>query len=365
MRLEETESTGVPPALGGSIGRIGLLEECNELCDGVLLLGASSRAGGSSGGSSGRAAGNSGVFSDRGGLSGSRGLSSGRAGRSGSHGRRGRGGAGGRLGSSRGSGSGSWGVLDGAEGKELGSSLSSTLDQSGARNGVAVKRSVDAEAKTRASLAVGVGEGDGVGWLESTASRDGKLVARNVVLSTTSRASSVESDSLSTEEVITRGEVLGDGEAKLATAVVEVLGTPQVVVTLGGARCLSPGVLVHLEEVLRTSSGGSILDGGHVGKHGAPVSTTDTLLSRGTGIVLVHLDGDLVSSSKLAVSFRIGRVHVALQRGAAVVLNGAVGRDLPDTLAAEVLTVLPEVLPCGVGVGSGSEASDNSSGLHV
>lgn len=74
---------------------------------------------------------------------------------------------------------------------------------------------MDREAKTRASLAVGLRECDTLGH-KSTATSNSKLVASDVVLSTTSRASGVKRNSLSTEEVVTSGELLGDGEAELS-----------------------------------------------------------------------------------------------------------------------------------------------------
>lgn len=77
---------------------------------------------------------------------------------------------------------------------------------------------MDREAKTWASLAVGLRECDTLGC-ESTATSNSKLVASDVVLSTTSRASGVKRNSLSTEEVVTSGEVLGDSEVELSACV--------------------------------------------------------------------------------------------------------------------------------------------------
>lgn len=77
---------------------------------------------------------------------------------------------------------------------------------------------MDRETKTWASLAVGLRECDTLGR-ESTATSNSKLVASDVVLSTTSRASSVKRNSLSAEEVVTSGEVLGDGEVELSACI--------------------------------------------------------------------------------------------------------------------------------------------------
>jgi hypothetical protein len=74
---------------------------------------------------------------------------------------------------------------------------------------------VDGETKTRASLGVSSGEGHTL-RLKGSATGDGKLVASNVVLSTTSSASSVESNSLSPEQVVTGGDVGWNLEVKLS-----------------------------------------------------------------------------------------------------------------------------------------------------
>lgn len=80
--------------------------------------------------------------------------------------------------------------------------------------------------------------------------------------------------------------------------------------------------------------------------------------------MLVHLDGDCITSCELTVSLCISWVHVALQRGAGVILNWTVGRDLPDTSAAQILSILSEVLLCGMCVGGGGKASNDSENLH-
>jgi hypothetical protein len=74
---------------------------------------------------------------------------------------------------------------------------------------------MNGESKARTGLRVGFGELDTLG-LKSTASGDSKLVAGDIMLSTTSRASSVQSDGLSSQEVVTRCDVRGDLEVKLS-----------------------------------------------------------------------------------------------------------------------------------------------------
>jgi hypothetical protein len=74
---------------------------------------------------------------------------------------------------------------------------------------------MNGESKARTGLRVGFGELNTLG-LKSTASSDSKLVAGNVVLSTASSASSVQSDGLSSQEVVTRCDVRGDLEVKLS-----------------------------------------------------------------------------------------------------------------------------------------------------
>jgi hypothetical protein len=163
----------VPPHLLGRSGvfsAISLLEEGNELGDGVLLLfsgagrssrrrgraAARARLGNSSGG--GRRNGGS--------LSGSGGACRCRAYRHGACSWCSRSSTGSRLGGSGGSDGSGWGTLNRAEGQELGSSLSSAFDKGRSRSRVAIERSVDAESKTFSSLAVCGREGDGIGRLQ-------------------------------------------------------------------------------------------------------------------------------------------------------------------------------------------------------
>jgi hypothetical protein len=74
---------------------------------------------------------------------------------------------------------------------------------------------VDGEAETSTSLGVRLWEFHTLGD-KGTGSSDGELVAGNVVLGTTGRASRVKCNGLSAEEVVTRGDVGGDLEVKLS-----------------------------------------------------------------------------------------------------------------------------------------------------
>jgi hypothetical protein len=74
---------------------------------------------------------------------------------------------------------------------------------------------MDGETKTRAGLCVSIRESNALG-LKGTTTGDSELVASNVVLSTASRASSVESDSLRPQQVVTRRNVGRDLEVKLS-----------------------------------------------------------------------------------------------------------------------------------------------------
>jgi hypothetical protein len=74
---------------------------------------------------------------------------------------------------------------------------------------------MDGETKTRAGLCVSVRESNALG-LKGATTGDSELVASNVVLSTTSRAGSVESDSLGPQQVVTRRNVGRDLEVELS-----------------------------------------------------------------------------------------------------------------------------------------------------
>jgi hypothetical protein len=95
------------------------------------------------------------------------------------------------------------------------------------------------------------------------------------------------------------------------TVVVEVFGTPEIVVTLGGSWVLSPGILVNLEELAGTIGGGRILNLGHVCEDGTPVGTTKGLCLAVTGVVLVHLDGHCVTGLEVALAFSRSWANVA------------------------------------------------------
>jgi Fe-S cluster assembly iron-binding protein IscA len=74
---------------------------------------------------------------------------------------------------------------------------------------------MDGEAETRTGLRVSIGEGNTLG-LKSSTSSDSELVAGDVVLSTTGSASSVQSDSFSSQQVVAWCDVGGDLEVELS-----------------------------------------------------------------------------------------------------------------------------------------------------
>lgn len=369
------------------------LEELGEGVDIVLLVaslrgsgGLRSRGGSSSGsgdlsrlGLSGRSGSGRGGSSRGGGLSrlGLNGRSSSSGSSNGSLGR-GSNGSGGGRGSSTAGGLGCTG--NSTEGQELRVGLRTASVQGGAGHGVLAHVLVDRETKARASLRVSLRELD-TGRSGGTGAGDLELVASDVVLSTTSGGGSVKSDSLSTEEVVTGSDVRGDGEVELSAVVVEVLSAPVVVVTLGRARGLLPSVLVDLEELRGTISGGGILDLGKIGHNGTPMGTANALLlAAAAALLLVHLNSfillasclpsqrsnlrDCVTSREAALARSSSRVDVALQSSGCVVLNGAVGGGKTSACALKVLSVFPELLPCGVGVCQRSHTCENSDGLH-
>lgn len=95
------------------------------------------------------------------------------------------------------------------------------------------------------------------------------------------------------------------------TVVVEVLGTPEVTVSLSGIWVLGPCVLVDLEEFAGTIGGGSVFDLGHVCEDGSPVGAANALLSAVTAVMLVHLNGDSVTGFEVALSIGGGGADVA------------------------------------------------------
>ncbi|OSS54808.1 hypothetical protein B5807_01189 [Epicoccum nigrum] len=289
------------------------LKVLGEGVDVVFLVASlrSSGGGRSSSGSSDRGRGSGSGNLGGGRLSNSRGHSSG-CGR-GSRGGSSRGGNGSAGGRGRGTAGGSGDTLDLTEGQELGVNLGSALVEGRSRHGVRVKRSVDRETKARTSLRVCLRELDTLRG-GGTVTSDLELVAGDIVLSTTGGRGSVESDGLSAEEVVTRSDIIRDGEVKLSAVVVQVLGAPEIGVTLGRARGLLPAVLVDLEELGRAISSGSILDLGEIGHDGTPVSTANTLLLAVTAArLLVHLNCDCVTSCEAALAGSSSRVNIALQ----------------------------------------------------
>jgi hypothetical protein len=99
----------------------------------------------------------------------------------------------------------------------------------------------------------------------------------------------------------------------LHTVVVQVLGSPEVSIALRRSRVLLPAVLIDLKEFARAISFGSILDLAHVSKNRSPMSTANSLCCAEAIVVLVHLNGDRVTSLERTFSRCCGRVDVALR----------------------------------------------------
>lgn len=140
----------------------------------------------------------------------------------------------------------------------------------------------------------------------------------HVVLGTVLGAGGVESDGLGTEKVVTRGDVGGNDNVLLAAALVDQVVTPGVVVgEVAG--------LEDLEERAGAIGGGGVGDGAQVDHDGAVVGTSNGLLSAGTGVVLVHLDGDGVAGLDAAGGGGGSGVGVAAHVVGRRVLDGGVG----------------------------------------
>lgn len=143
-----------------------------------------------------------------------------------------------------------------------------------AGNGVAAHLSVDVDLDTGLGSLVGTRELDG-GRGGAAASGDGELVARHVWLSTASTSGRVEGKDLCAQQVVTGGDVGGDLDVDLAAALVEVLGTPEIIVAAPARRVLGPGVLVDLEPAGGAVGGGGVADLCEVGLDGAVVVSSN------------------------------------------------------------------------------------------
>lgn len=127
-----------------------------------------------------------------------------------------------------------------------GSLASAARVQSRARDGVAGHLGVDVDLDTGVGGLVGTREADG-GRGGVAAAGDGELVARHVRLGTADAAGRVEGDDLGAQEVVASGDIRRDLDVDTAAALVEVLDTPEIVVTAPAGRVLAPTVLVDLE----------------------------------------------------------------------------------------------------------------------
>lgn len=210
------------------------------------------------------------------------------------------------LGGLRGAGSRSHG------GASLSSNgLGSAGDHSRAGGDVGVEVLVDVDLDAGVGRPVRAGERHARGVVGATA-RDGELVARNVELGTTSTARSMQGNSLSPQQIVTRRQVAGDADIHLAAVGIEVLGAPEVVRAGATGGVLGPSVLEDLEEGGAAVSGGGVGDLGHVDQDRAVVGAADGFLAAVAGVVLVHFDGYGAACGDGALSGDGAGVGVAL-----------------------------------------------------
>lgn len=143
-------------------------------------------------------------------------------------------------------------------------------------------RVVDRLAEDGVRQLVRAGEAD-TGRVRASATSDLDLEARHVGLGLSNAG--VQSQNLRADEVVARGDVLGDREGSLAAVGVEDLGAP------GGGGALV-AVLGDLEEGAR-GGGGGVRDLRHVDQDGAVVGAADGGVgARAVTGLGVHLDGE-------------------------------------------------------------------------
>jgi len=95
------------------------------------------------------------------------------------------------------------------------------------------------------------------------------------------------------------------------TVVVQILGAPEVVVTLCRSWVLLPRVLVDFEKLARSVRSGGIFDLRHVCQHGSPMGTANALLFALSVVVLVHFDRDCVTCLEATLAAGNSGVDVA------------------------------------------------------
>lgn len=141
----------------------------------------------------------------------------------------------------------------------------------------------------------------------------------------------MQGDGLGTQEVVAGGEVLGDRDIHLATASVEVLGSPVVVTARGTPG--RPGVLEDLEPGgVSTFGRGGVVDGGHVDKDRTVVGTSNGLVGAAAVVgLLVHLDGHSAARGDITLGGDWGGSRVASHVLGGDVLDGGVAQGNTST----------------------------------
>jgi hypothetical protein len=222
------------------------------------------------------------------------------------------------------------------------------------RADVLERRVVDSLGEDSVAELVGAGEAD-AGGVGAAATSDLDLEAGDVRLGLTNTR--VQRKSLSSDEVVARGDVLGDSESSLSAVCVQDLSAP-----CGGSALVS--VLGDLEE--RTAGSGlCVRNLGHVDHDGAVVGTANSGLGAGALVGLsVHLNGQSATSSDLANAIGLGWATATEHVCRREAVNRTVVLDGSRALGALVGGADPELLPCRVGRGRCDSGEDNESGLH-
>jgi hypothetical protein len=170
----------------------------------------------------------------------------------------------------------------------------------------------------------------------------------------------VKGDDLSANEVVSVRKSRRDREGEAAAVLVEVVGTPEVSVSV-------VAVLGNLEPGVGAVGRGSIADSGHVDDDGAVVVSADGRAAAGSGAgLLVHLNLDSGASRDTADTRGSGgSANVAAKVDAGDAGDGAVaGRDT-DASAGLVDTVNPELLEGGVAKSHAGRGHHDECGLHI
>ncbi len=151
----------------------------------------------------------------------------------------------------------------------------------GAGDRVAGHLGVDVDLDTRMRRRVSAREADG-GRAGAASARDAELEASNIGLSTAHRAGGVESNDLSTKEVVAGRDIGWDFDVHTTAASVEVLDAPEVVVATPAAGVLPPTVVEDLEPGGGAVGGSRVADPREVDEDGAVVVAADAVTTAAT-----------------------------------------------------------------------------------